>query len=145
MFCIHEYQGERNYHCIIQLALIIVTEVLFYMIILLRATKMEKMNHGVTFCPLFAWVSHWHAWKPDYEQGIEYIFMKENKTVDKTFVTSASIRVNYLYKIINETVLVYSSACGSGSWMHTINIANTLRILAQHAVYVHSDERSSLL
>lgn len=58
-----------------------------------------------------------------YEQGVEYIFMKENKTVDKTSVTSASIRVNYLYKIINETVLVYSSACESGSWMHTINIA----------------------
>jgi len=50
-----------------------------------------------------------------YEQGVEYIFMKENKTVDKTSVTSASIRVNYLYKIINETVLVYSSACESGS------------------------------
>lgn len=50
-----------------------------------------------------------------YEQGVEYIFMKENKTVDKTFVTSASMRVNYLYKIINETVLVYSSACESGS------------------------------
>jgi len=45
-----------------------------------------------------------------YEQGLEYIFMKENKTVDKTFVTSASMRVNYLYKIINVTVLVYSSA-----------------------------------
>lgn len=79
-----------------------------------------------------------------YEQGVEYIFMKENETVNKTSVTSASIRVNYLYKIINETVLVYSSACESGSWMHTINIANTLRILARCAVYVHPDENSSL-
>lgn len=71
------------------------------------------------------------------EQGVEYVFMKENKTVDEKFVTSANIRVNYLYEIVNETVLVYSSACESGSRMHTINIANTLRILALHVVYVH--------
>lgn len=62
------------------------------------------------------------------EQGVEYISMKENKTMAKTFVTSASRRVNCLYKIINETVLVYRSACEAGSWMHTINIANALRI-----------------
>lgn len=70
--------------------------------------------------------------------------MKENKTVDETFVTSASIRVNYLYKIINETALVYSSACESGSWTHTISIANTPRILALRVVYVHADESCSL-
>lgn len=144
MFCIHEHQGERNYHCILQLALIIVTQVLFYMIILLWATEWKRWTIGSSFALCL------HGYPTNvlenqvYEHGVECVFMKENKTVDKTFVTSASIRVNYLYKIINETVLVYSCACESGSWMHTINVANTLRILALCVVHVRSDESSSL-
>lgn len=144
MFCIHECQGERNYHCILQLALIIVTQVLFYMIILLWATKWKRWTTGSSF----ALRLHGYPTNVLENQLLnkeENIFlMKENKTVDETFVTSASIRVNYLYKIINETALVYSSACESGSWTHTISIANTPRILALRVVYVHADESCSL-
>lgn len=62
--------------------------------------KVEKMNHGVEFCPLFARGSLQRAWKATlWARGREYISMKENKTMAETFVTSASRRVNYLYKI----------------------------------------------
>lgn len=128
MSCVHEYQGEGNYHCILQPALITVPQVLFYVIILLEATKWKRWTMGSSFalsfheCP-----SNVHE-KQVCEQGVEYISMKENKTMAKIFVTWASRRVNYLYKIINETVLVYSSACEAGSWMHTINIVNALRV-----------------
>lgn len=128
MSCVHEYQGEGNYHCGLQPALITLPKVLFYVIIQLQATKWKRWTVGSSFalslhgCPCNV------LEKQVCEQGVEYISMKENKTMAETFVTSASRRVNYLYQIINETVLVYSSACEAGSWMHTINIANALRI-----------------
>lgn len=42
MSCVHEYQGEGNYHCALQPALITVPKVLFYVIILLQATKWKR-------------------------------------------------------------------------------------------------------
>lgn len=77
--------------------------------------KVEKMNHGSSF----AFCLHGHPTNmlenEVCEQGADCIFMKENKTTDEMFVTSASIKVNYLHQIINETVFVYSIACESGS------------------------------
>lgn len=128
MFCVHQYQGEGNYHRVLQPALIIVPQVLFYVIILFQATKWKRWTTGSSFALSLHGCPSNVLDKQVCEQGVEYISMKENKTMAETFVTSASRRVNYLYKIINETVLVYSSACEAGSWMHTINIANALRI-----------------
>lgn len=128
MSCVHEYQGEGNYHCALQPALITVPNVLFYVIILLQATKWKRWTMGSSFALSLHGCPSNVLEKQVCEQGVEYISMKENKTMAKTFVTSASRRVNCLYKIINETFLVYRSACEAGSWMHTINIANALRI-----------------